>query len=145
MKLSTRSRYGVRLLTELALEYQKGPVQLGIISKREGISEKYLGQLIIQMKGTGFITSSRGKNGGYMLAKKPKDITLREIVENLEGDICLVDCAKDNTECDRSTFCITREIWKKLSEDMASSLEKINLQTLVDRIKKSKNYPEYQI
>ena len=145
MKLSTRSRYGVRLLTELALEYQKGPVQLGIISKREGISEKYLGQLIIQMKGTGFITSSRGKNGGYMLAKKPKDITLREIVEKLEGDICLVDCAKDNTECDRSTFCITREIWKKLSEDMASSFEKINLQTLVDRIKKSKNYPEYQI
>ncbi|HOF32593.1 MAG TPA: Rrf2 family transcriptional regulator [Spirochaetota bacterium] len=145
MKLSTRSRYGVRLLTELALEYQKGPVQLGIISKREGISEKYLGQLIIQMKGTGFITSSRGKNGGYMLAKKPKDITLREIVEKLEGDICLVDCTKDNTECDRSTFCITREIWKKLSDDMASSLEKINLQTLVDRIRKSKNYPEYQI
>ena len=81
----------------------------------------------------------RAELKGWMLKMKA------EIVEKLEGDICLVDCTKDNTECDRSTFCITREIWKKLSDDMASSLEKINLQTLVDRIRKSKNYPEYQI
>jgi len=139
MKLSTRSRYGVRLLLDLAMEYGNGPVQLNLVSKNQEISEKYLGQLVIQLKDSGLIISSRGKTGGYMLAKKPKEITLKEIVEKLEGDICLVDCGKEETECSRSSFCVTRDIWKKLSDDMASSLNKITLQSLIDKMKRHSN------
>lgn len=145
MKLSTRSRYGVRLLVELALHYEKGPVQLSSVAKNQDISEKYLGQLVIQLKSAGFITSERGKNGGYLLARAPKDLNLCEIVEKLEGDLSLVDCVDNEAECKRSELCVTRDIWKDLSGLMMDYLRKITLQDLVEKTQKMNLNANYEI
>ncbi|MFA5284396.1 MAG: Rrf2 family transcriptional regulator, partial [Smithellaceae bacterium] len=95
MKLSTRTRYGVRLMTVLAQNYGKGPVFLKDIAKGENISEKYLSLIIIPLRGVGLINSVRGAHGGYNLSKEPSQITLKEIVDVLEGDCSLVDCVKN--------------------------------------------------
>lgn len=145
MKLSTRSRYGVRLLIELAMNYSSRSMQLNVISKNQNISEKYLGQLVIQLKSAGFINSERGKNGGYFLARPPKDINLREIVEKLEGSLCLVDCVEDDNLCNRADFCVTRDIWSDISRNIALFLEGITLQDLVDRTLKARKNFLYEI
>ncbi len=92
MKLSTRSRYGTRMMLDLAQHYDEGPVQIGNVSKRENISVKYLEQLIIPLKKANFIKSVRGPKGGHMLAKPPEAITVGEIVRVLEGGINLSSC-----------------------------------------------------
>ena len=145
MKLSTRSRYGVRLLLELALHYERGALQLSNIAKTQEISEKYLGQLVIQLKGSGLISSERGKKGGYFLTRAPKDITLKEVVEKLEGDLCLVDCTENESECPRKDSCVTRDIWKYLSQQMTDTLAGITLQDLVDKTLKTRESFSYEI
>ncbi|OHD31816.1 MAG: hypothetical protein A2086_05415, partial [Spirochaetes bacterium GWD1_27_9] len=114
MKLSTRSRYGVRLMFELAVNYNKGAMQLNDISSKEEISEKYLSQIVIQLRLSGLINSIRGSQGGYLLAKRPEEITIKDIVESLEGGLDIVDCVEDQTTCKRSTICVTQMVWKKL-------------------------------
>jgi len=145
MKLSTRSRYGLRLLLDLAMKQDQGPVQLSSVARTENLSEKYLGQLVIQLKSAGLIRSERGKNGGYFLSKKPKEMTLREIVEKLEGDLCIVDCVENPGDCERVNFCVTRDVWRGISEAISKKLEKITLQTLVDNVKSSGNSFHYDI
>jgi Rrf2 family cysteine metabolism transcriptional repressor len=92
MKLSTRGRYGVRLMLELALHYGEGPILLKDIAGRQGISEKYLWQLINPLKTAGLVNSLRGARGGYMLGKAPDAVSLKAILLILEGSLCLVDC-----------------------------------------------------
>ena len=145
MKLSTRSRYGVRLLLELALNYDKGALQLSHVARSQEISEKYLGQLVIQLKSAGLITSERGKNGGYHLSRAPKDLTLREIVEKLEGDLSLVDCTEDKSVCNRLDCCVTRDVWCDLSKKISDTLEGITLQDLVDKTYSLKGNLNYEI
>lgn len=145
MKLSTRSRYGLRLLLDLALRQGEGPVHLSSVAEHENISEKYLGQLVIQLRGAGFIRSDRGKHGGYYLSRSASDITLREIVEKLEGDLSIVSCVDNPQECSRSTHCITREVWKETAEVLSRHLESISLQDLVDRVRGAQNSGSYVI
>src|SRR4030042_540461 len=95
MKLSTRTRYGVRLMVALALNYGKDPVFLKDIAKGENISEKYLSLIIIPLRGVNLVNSVRGAHGGYNLSKEPSQITLKEIVDVLEGECSLVDCVKN--------------------------------------------------
>ena len=92
MKLSTRSRYGTRMMLDLAQRYNRGPVQIGQIAKRQDISVKYLEQLVIPLKKAKFIESVRGPKGGHMLAKGPREITVGQVVEVLEGDMHLSVC-----------------------------------------------------
>ena len=94
MKLSTKGRYGVRLMFDLALHYGEGTVSLKDVAKRQGISEKYLWHLIPPLKNAGLINSTRGSQGGYVLAKPPHLISLKEILLVLEGSMCLVDCTE---------------------------------------------------
>lgn len=140
MKLSTRGRYGVRLMLELALRYGEGPVLLKEIADRQGISEKYLWQLINPLKTTGLVNSTRGAHGGYVLGKAPEEISLKEILRILEGSLCLVDCVDNPSICTRSLSCISREIWGEASKDMQRSLEETTLAAMVERQKgKGKN------
>lgn len=132
MKLSTRARYGVRLMIDLALNYGQGPVLLKNIARRQDISEKYLGQLIIPLKTRGLVNSLRGAHGGYQLAKPPAKISLKEIVEALEGDVNVVECVKKPDVCDRVASCISRNIWRDLNEKISQILKS---QTLADLIK----------
>jgi Rrf2 family protein len=131
MKLSTRTRYGVRLMVALALNYGKTPVFLKDIAKGEGISEKYLSLIIIPLRGVGLVKSIRGAHGGYNLAKDPSQITLKEIVDVLEGDCSLVDCVKNPSSCSRVPICASHDIWAIIGEKISETLSSITLENLV--------------
>jgi Rrf2 family protein len=135
MKLSTRSRYGVRLMTNLAIHYGESPVFLKDIAKDEEISEKYLGQIIIPLKAKGFINTFRGAHGGYVLSKSPEKISLKDLVESLEGSFLSIDCLTDSTNCSRSSQCVTKDVWTKMDRLMSNYLDSI---TLADLVKKHK-------
>lgn len=130
MKLSTRSRYGMRLMYELAINYGGDPVIIKNIASRQDISEKYLSKLIIPLKGARLVNSSRGSHGGYMLSRDPSQITLLEIVEILEGDITPVECVKNTKICNKTKTCPTRDIWCGLDRSIAGFLEGITLEEL---------------
>jgi Rrf2 family protein len=124
------------MMLELALHYGKNPVQISGIARREEISKKYLGQLIIPLKNAGYVSSIRGASGGYILAKPPNEITLEEIFIVLEGDISLVECTTNPKICRRTTFCSARAIWKQISDRISGVLQTITLQDLVNDTKK---------
>ena len=130
MKLSTRSRYGVRLMTRLALNHGKGATLMRDISRVEGISEKYLGQIIIPLRGAGLVSGRRGAGGGYTLSRAPSEITVRDVVEVLEGDISLVPCTGDPAACSRRGACAATEVWQKLAGDMSRVLDSYTLKDL---------------
>lgn len=131
MRLSTRSRYGLRLMLALALRYGKGSVFLKDIASSEDMSEKYLSQIMIPLKAKGLVVSLRGVNGGYLLARPPSTITLREIVELLEGGLGLVGCVGNPSICSKASACTARETWRFLSERIARTLDSLNLEDMV--------------
>jgi Rrf2 family protein len=145
MKLSTRSRYGIRMMLELAQNYGKGLVFLKDISKNQDISEKYLGQIIIPLKSAKLVASSRGAHGGYSLSKSPAAINLFDIVSVLEGSISVVECVGDPSVCDRVKQCPTRNVWGKLDKLIHDYLRGITLEDLINMSGKSKNSQSYQI
>lgn len=140
IKLSTKGRYGTRLMLNLALHYNEGKeaVVLKNISKEEDLSIRYLEQIIIPLKISKLVKSVRGAGGGYTLAKHPSKITVCEIVEVLEGSCSLVDCVEDLDSCERVTECATHEIWKKASDLLRNYFESNTLQDLVEIAKKKK-------
>lgn len=133
MKLSTRSRYGTRLMLDMAQHYKEGPIQLGDIAKRQDVSVKYLEQIIIPLKKAHYIESVRGPKGGHILTKAPEEITVGEIVALLEEGTSLVECTEDTTVCERANSCPTRLIWKEASEAMFERLQSITLADLVEK------------
>jgi Rrf2 family protein len=135
MKLSTKGRYGTRLMVDLALHHGEGPILLKEIAERQEISEKYLWQLISPLKNAGLINSTRGAHGGYNLAKPPAQITLKEIVVTLEGPMCLVECVDTPSVCSRSDTCVSRDVWHEVSEKILQTLESITLEYLVEKQK----------
>jgi Rrf2 family protein len=132
MRLSTRARYGTRLMLELALNFDKGTIFLKHIAEKEEISEKYLSHLVIPLRASGLISSSRGAHGGYKLAKSPSQITLKEIVQTLEGGISFVECIKNPSVCHRASKCATRSIWEKLDEKISDELSSVTLEDLMN-------------
>lgn len=131
MRISTRARYGTRLMLELALFYGKEPVFLKDIAKNEEISEKYLSQIIIPLKASGLVNSFRGARGGYVLARPPSEINLKDIVEILEGGLELLDCVGNSSVCSRVSRCVTRDIWSLLGQTISQTLGSITLEDLV--------------
>jgi len=127
MRLSTRGRYGTRLMVDLAQHYANGPVPLVEIAKRQDLSAKYLEQLIILLKGAGLIRSVRGRRGGYMLARKPDEISVGEIVETLEGKLSVVDCVSEPELCYRVIDCPTRHIWVGMTDMLKKQLFSLSL------------------
>jgi len=130
MKLSTRSRYGVRMMIDLAGHFGEKPVFLKDVAARENISEKYLSLIVIPLRSAGLIRSIRGARGGYVLAREPKDISLRNIVEAVDGATCLVNCVKNPETCDRASTCPTRDLWTFLGNRINETLESVTLAQL---------------
>ena len=130
MKLSTRTRYGVRLMVALAQNYGKDPVFLKDIARGENISEKYLSLIIIPLRGVNLVNSVRGAHGGYNLSKEPSQITLKEIVDVLEGECTLVECVKKPSSCERSPICATHDVWAMIGEKISETLSSITLDRL---------------
>lgn len=133
MKLSTRSRYGTRAMLDLALNAEGGPVRLKDLAQRQGVSVKYLEQIIPALKNGGFVRSVRGINGGYMLAKDASQITLLEIISALEGPLAPVDCVDAPKLCPRSKACATHEVWKDVRAAIDGVLEAKTLAELAGR------------
>jgi Rrf2 family protein len=138
MKLSTRTRYGTRALLELALRETKGPVYLKDIAKNQQISLSYLEHLVAPLISGGIISSTKGPRGGITLARKPENINMKEITYLLEGSLAPVDCVDHAAGCDRSGFCVTREIWGQMKDAMDGILEKTTLKDLVERQKEKR-------
>jgi Rrf2 family protein len=131
MKLSTRSRYGTRLMLDMAQHYDHGPLHLAGIAQRQGISVKYLEQIIIPLKKAQLVKSVRGPKGGHILAKPPEAITVGEIVAVLEEGMNFVDCSNRPEVCERSKTCLTRPIWRAAANAMFGKLHAITLADLV--------------
>jgi Rrf2 family protein len=137
MKISTKGRYSVTALYALALRYGEGPVPLKSVAQGQGLSENYLEQLMVPLRRAGLVKSIRGAQGGYMLAREPKEITISEIITTVEGPIAVVDCllaeaGAEDQPCERACACVTRGIWEKVCDSISGVLDSITLQTLMD-------------
>ena len=144
MKLSTRTRYGIRALLELAEHYGRGPLQIRIIAERQDISVKYLEQLMVLLKTAGYIRSIRGSKGGYILAKQPDLIKLSDVFGILEGSVTTVECLENENYCARIADCAIRQIWSDVQEAIENVLSSVTLKDLVDKAKDNK-ISSYQI
>ncbi len=144
MKLSTRTRYGIRAILELAQNEGRGPLQVKTIAQHQDISVKYLEQLMTMLRSTGFVRSIRGSKGGYMLAKAPDQIKLSDVFDCLEGHVTTVECVEDKNYCARAADCIARQVWAQVQDAIKNVLQSITLQDLVDRAK-DKKMLNYQI
>jgi Rrf2 family protein len=139
MKLSTRSRYGVRFMTALACENRDNSLLLKDIAAGEGISGKYLSLIVIPLRAAGLINSLRGAHGGYSLARPPQEITLCDIVEALEGETCLVRCVKQPSVCDRAAICPSRDVWRILGDKIRETLKSVTIAELAEKKKENNN------
>jgi len=144
MKLSTRTKYGVRAILELAENDSGGPLQLRVIAKRQGLSVKYLEQLMATLKVAGFVRGIRGVKGGYILAKAANEIKLSDVFTCLEGPVITSECVENDDYCLRASDCVAREVWKQVQDAVKAVLESTTLQDLVDRAK-GKESLGYQI
>ena len=141
MKLSTRGRYGTRILLDLALQHDEEPVLLKDIARRQQISLPYLEHLITPLIAAGIVMSTRGPRGGVSLVRPPEEIRLSEVIQLLEGSIAPSECVNNPGICARSELCATRDIWGELKKAMNGVLESTTLQDLVER-QKRKERPE---
>jgi Rrf2 family protein len=144
MKLSTRARYGIRAMLELAQNEGKGPMQIKRIGQHQEISVKYLEQLLAILKSGGFVRSIRGAKGGYMLAESADKIKISNVFNCLEGPLITTECLEDNEYCPRAADCVTRELWAEVQNAVKEVLDSYTLEDLVERAK-NKNNKDYQI
>ena len=138
MRLTTKGRYGLRAMFELAKDYGKGPVAIKTISERQHLSTHYLEQLLAKLRRSGLIKSVRGPGGGYVLAKKPSKISIGDIVCTLEGPIALAKCIDDSlmkNVCEHIDDCVVRLMWKRISDRIAEVLDGITLEDLNNEVK----------
>lgn len=147
MKVSTKSRYGVAAMVDIAQHFGKGPVALRSVAERQQVSEHYLEQLMSNLRNAGFVRSIRGAQGGYVLAKNPIDITVGDIVRAMEGPIAPVDCllaekGLDNPYCAKTNDCIRRNIWLKMGESITEALDSISLESLCKEAQQGKEDKE---
>jgi len=135
MKLSTRSRYGIRALIDIALNINGRPVLLRDVARRQEISTMYLEHLITPLISAGIVRSTRGAKGGVWLARPAREISLSEIVQLLEGSMAPVECVDDTNYCPRVDSCVTREIWINLKKAITGVLDATTLEDLAERHK----------
>jgi Rrf2 family protein len=135
MRLSTKGRYGVRALVDIALNSDGGPVLLRDIAKRQDISAQYLEHLVAPLIRAGILRSIRGAKGGIVLAKPPEEISLSRVIEVLEGSVAPVECVDNPGLCARSDECATRDVWSDIKVAIMGVLESLTLKDLMDRQK----------
>ncbi|MBA5850569.1 Rrf2 family transcriptional regulator [Clostridium sp. cel8] len=137
MKLSTKGRYGVKAMVDLAVHYGSEPCSIKSISQRQGISEYYLEQLFSSLRKANLIKSIRGAQGGYILSRHPNDITVGDIMKVLEGPIEISECIDDinGNSCNNADYCATRLLWSKIRDSIDSVMDSTTLQNIVDDYK----------
>ena len=133
MKISTKGRYGLRTLMDIAVHQINGPVNLNDIAKRQGISAKYLWQIVNLLKTAGFVRGTRGPKGGYVLVRQPAEITLLDVIQVLEGPVTLVECVDDPDYCSRTGTCVAYTVWSEVSLSIREALRKVSLAEILRR------------
>ena len=133
MKISTRGRYALRLMLDIALTGGRGPVSLRDVAQRQDISDKYLEQIITPLSRAGLVRSVRGAGGGYLLTKSPEEYTVGEILRVLEGSLAPVSCAQDKLCCGRAEQGVTQEVWAESAAAVSAVVDHITLADLVRR------------
>lgn len=137
MKLSTKGRYGLRALIDLAQYSGEEPVSITNISDRQGISERYLEQLMSMMKKAGLVKSIRGAGGGYVLARDVEDISVGDVLRALEGSLEPVECSALNSEegCKSADSCVTKYVWQRINDSINQTVDEIKVAQLVKESK----------
>lgn len=142
MKISTKGRYALRLMLDLAIYNTGEPISIKDIAKRQQISEKYLEQIISVLNKAGYVRSIRGAQGGYLLKKEPKEYTVGMILRLTEGDLAPVSCVgEESAGCDRRDSCVTVRIWERINDAVNNVVDNITLEDLVEwQAEKSDQY-----
>ncbi|MHB1653409.1 MAG: RrF2 family transcriptional regulator [Desulfitobacteriaceae bacterium] len=145
MKLSTRGRYGVKAMFDLAMHTGEGPISLKSIAERQDISEHYLEQLFAGLRKSGLVKSVRGAQGGYILSREPSKVKIGDIIRVLEGPIAPVDCVaeEDPACCIKADYCVTRTIWEKVRDSISGVLDSITLEDMVRDAANRENERKY--
>jgi len=130
-KVSAKLEYGLRAMILLAEDYPKEKLSLSQMSEKEAMSREFLAQLMVNLKKANLVESYKGISGGFILAKNPSDITLREIIEALEGPIKLIECIHVNDTCARQNSCQSQKVWDFIESKILKLLEDITLEDLV--------------
>ncbi|MGI6154117.1 MAG: RrF2 family transcriptional regulator [Christensenellaceae bacterium] len=149
MKLSTKGRYGLRAMIDIALTGEEAPVSISSVAGRQNISESYLEQLVGKLKKNGLLKSARGAGGGYTLARRTDEISVGDILRALEGDLSPVDCPgldDDSEGCSGADSCVTKYVWKRINDSINKTVDEIMLDTLIreSREKNSDNVCEHK-
>ncbi len=143
MKLTTKGRYGLRAVIDLAMYAKTEPVSLSDVAERQNISISYLEQLVAKLKKAGIVQSTRGAQGGYALAKAPEEISVGEVLRALEGSLSPVDCSavdgEGETECSASNFCVTKYVWKRINDSINDTVNNMFLSELLEESSKVKS------
>ncbi len=132
MKVSTKGRYALRLMIDLATNSDGNPVRIKDVAERQSISDKYLEQIISVLNKAGYVKSVRGPQGGYVLKQKPENYTVGMILRLTEGSLAPVSCVEDEAECERRSGCATYILWKKMSDAINGVVDTVTLQDLID-------------
>ena len=139
MKISTKGRYAIRLMLELAMHENDGYISIKSVATNQGISEKYLEQIIKMISKNGLVESTRGAQGGYKLTRKPCDYTVGEILRVTEGSLAPVSClADESNHCEHCEDCVTIEIWQNVLDAINEVVDGITLEYLVEKQKTKK-------
>ncbi len=134
MQFSTKVRYATRAMLELAIDYKnKRPMQLKEIAKKQDISEKYLEQIMLPLRNSGFVITRKGSRGGYTLSKPPQEITLFDIVHTIEGSLAPVACVDNPDSCPRIDKCAVRNVWSGLGNVVSRELKSVTLAELAEQ------------
>ena len=133
MKISTKGRYALRLMLDIALNSHGVAVPLRDVAQRQEISDKYLEQIVTQLSRAGLVRSVRGAGGGYLLTREPEQYTVGDILRPLEGDLAPVECATDEGFCERADQCVTLELWQEIHRAVAQVVDGTTLADLVER------------
>ncbi len=138
MKLSTKGRYGLRALLDVAIHSEEGPVSISDIASRQQLSEAYLEQLMAKLKKAGLIESQRGAQGGYRMARSSDEISVGDILRSLEGSLDAVACPalSDEGGCAGSELCVTKYVWQRINEAITKTVDEIKLSALVEESRK---------
>jgi Rrf2 family protein len=131
MRLTTKGCYGLRAMLELGEQYGAGPVLMRSIAEKQEVSRKYLHALLTSLRAAGLVNSVRGSGGGYVLARDPSAIKLKEIIQVLEGSLSFADCVRDETICTRTSQCASYEVWKLLDTVIDKHLSQLTLKDLL--------------
>ncbi len=139
MKISTKGRYGLRILIDLATHDSEKPRMVRDIAASQQISEKYISRLIIDLRRARLVRSVRGMKGGFFLARPPREITLLEIMETMEGTLSVVDCVMQPEKCGQSADCTARNVWKRLNDGIRELMRGITFEEILSEYNKSRS------